>query len=123
MLLLVACAQQPSQTNEASEYDQYTIDERLKNIMFRVNSLERGIYLIQKAVRDSQDWDAEKKRAICVAAGKTVRKENIDNMKVIMNSLADELLDMTKQQQADYREYRRRVWSIQPEQPLCYRSI
>jgi len=131
LALLTSCSHQQSHSKSNSvqfdndtatqvkKYDQYTIDERLDNVVYRVNSLERGIYLIQKAVRDAKDWDEDKKKSVCIAAGKTVRHENIDSMKAIIHSLSDETADMSDDQQSAYFEFRRRIWAIKPGVPLC----
>ena len=123
VFFLTACSSQPNKeasVNQVdSKYDEFTIDERLNNIVFRVNSLERGIYLIQKAVREADEWGDKKKRSVCIAAGKTVRQENIDSMKAIIVSLEDEQQAMNEDQLSAYHEYRRRIWAFKPEQPLC----
>jgi len=122
-ILLMACSSQPNKEfadeNSGSKYDEFTIDERLNNVVFRVNSLERGIYLIQKAVREADEWGEKKKKSVCIAAGKAVRKENIDSMKAIIHSLENEQKGMNEDQLSAYHEYRRRIWAFKPEQPLC----
>lgn len=121
---VTACSTQQALNGEVDpkvvrQYDQFSIDDRLSNIVFRVNKLENGIYLIRKAVRESTEWDLEKKKSICVAAGKTIRIENVQNMKAILASLSDEADSMDEKQRSLFEEYRRRVWSITPQQPLC----